>query len=82
MGFLGLPSKKDLIKRVVVEVIDGVNDQLDTEEEREDIADWLNDHVNLPILDEAEEKELFLNAVEALHKALEGIEAIARKTKF
>lgn len=82
MGFLGIPNKAELIKRAVVGIIDNLNDQIDSEEEQVAFANYLADHLNIPLLDADEERAALLEGVKLLSKALEKLESVARNWKF
>ena len=77
MNLLG--GKARIMHIILRELVDGANDQIDTEQEREKIAGWLNEKIDLPFLNEEEEEKLFENALEKLHVALEELEQIIRK---
>lgn len=80
MGLLGiLPGKKELIARIIRELADGANDQIDTEEERQAIAEYINEKLDVPFLTEEEEQKALEAGLEKLHDALVHIENIFRK---
>jgi len=74
MGFLGLPNKQELIKRIAKAIAGEADERIDTPEEREKLAQKMADEFNLPILNEEEEKKVFVSLLEAAHNALEGLE--------
>jgi len=79
MGFLGvLPGRAELIKRVIVEAIDGANDLIDEEQERVDLAKMIDDAIDIPFLKDDEEFAVALKAVEKISEGLELLESSVR----
>ena len=79
MGFLNiLPGKKEIMKRVVIALIDGLNDHVDTKEEQVELAKWLNDKVDIPLYTEEEEQKVFEQGLEKLNEALQMLEGHLR----
>ena len=64
----------DLILKNIIECID-------EDTERQELADTLNEYINIPFIDEIVEQGIFEQTLETAHKALEKIRAILQAKK-
>ncbi len=79
MGFLGiLPGKAELVKRMLVAAIDGINDTIDEESERVDLAEMIDKAIDIPFLKDDEEFAVILKVVEKISDALELLEGVVK----
>ena len=79
MGFLGvLPGRAELVKRMLVAAIDGLNDTIDEPQEQIDLAKMIDNAIDIPFLKDDEEFAVVLKVVEKISDALELLEGVVK----